>query len=108
MATIEVQNTRELTHVCALVTDAGDTAVYTPTPGKRVRLRWIYTVGNPASATPPLIKVRLGATDVFWTYGVSKAQTKTGAPDEALVVNLSGAGEVAVTAFIEELEDPLI
>lgn len=94
---------REYMHVVATVTSAGDTVIHTPTAGKAVRLRWIYCISNPTAETPPLIEVRMGANPIYRVYALSKRQLKTGNPDEALIVNLSGAGAVAVTAILEEV-----
>ena len=93
----------EYTHVVATVTSAGSTVVYTPSAGKRVRLRWIYAVNDPDSATTPLIRVLLGAEEKFRVYALSKRQLVTGPVDGELVINLSEAASVAVTALIEEV-----
>lgn len=96
---------RELTAVTATVTSMGDTTVYTPTLGKRLRLHWIYTINDPAATAQALIGVFIGATRHFLTFGVAKRQRITGGVDEALVINLDRVGAtVAVTAFIEELD----
>lgn len=93
---------REYTHVVDTVTDAGDTIIHTPAPGKRICLRWIYAI-NPASQNPPLIKISLGAEEKYRVWAVSKRQKVTGPVDGALVVNLSTSGNVAVTALLEEI-----
>lgn len=94
---------REYTHVVASVTASGDTTVYTPAAGKRVRLHWIYAINDPVSTTAPLIKVKLGASEKYRVYALSKRQLVTGPTDGALVVNLGVAGNVAVTALLEEV-----
>lgn len=103
MPTIEVQNTQELIHVPLLVTAMGDTTIHTPPVGGRIRLRWIYAVGEPTATTAPVIRVFLGADELYCVYALSKMQTKTGAIDAPLVVNLSAASPVAVTAILEEI-----
>lgn len=87
----------------ATVTASGPTAVYTPSSGRRVRLRWIYALNDPGSAASPLIKVLLGAQEKYRVYALSKRQLVTGPVDGALIVDLSEAAEVAVTALLEEV-----
>lgn len=94
---------REYTHVVATVTASGNTTVHTPAAGMRVRLRWIYAINDPSASTSPLIKVSLGATEIYRVYALSKRQRVTGPVDGALVINLSAAGAVAVTALLEEV-----
>lgn len=93
---------QEFTHVVATVTSAGSTTVYTPATGKRLRLRWIYAVTDPAAAAFPLIKVFLGAEEKYRVYALSKRQMVTGPVDGALIVNLDQPGSVAITALLEE------
>lgn len=95
---------REFTHVVATVTDLGDTVIHTPDLGKAVRLRWIYAINDPSSSGVPLIKIRLGSTEIYRVWALSKRQVTTGAINDSLIVNLSGsAGNVAVTAILEEI-----
>lgn len=94
---------REYTHVVATVTASGDTTIHTPTSGKAVRLHWLYAINDPTATSAPLIKVKLGATEIYRVYALSKRQLKTGAVDAALVINLSTTGSVAVTAILEEV-----
>lgn len=94
---------REYTHVVATVTSVGDTTVHTPASGKAVRLRWIYAINNPTATSAPLIKVKLGATEIYRVWALSKRQVVTGAVNAPLVVNLDAGGIVAVTALIEEV-----
>jgi hypothetical protein len=94
---------REYTHVVATVTASGDTTIHTPAAGKAIRLRWIYAINDPASTNPPLIKVRLGGSELYRVYALSKRQRKTGAVDAPLIINLSAGASVAVTALLEEV-----
>lgn len=87
----------------ATVTASGPTTVFTPAAGLRVRLRWIYALNDPGSAASPLIKVYLGAEEKYRVYALSKRQLVTGPVNGALIINLSEAAEVAVTALIEEV-----
>ena len=93
----------EYTAFTVIVTAAGDNTVYTPAAGKKVRLHWVYTLNNPASATPALITLSLGGVAKYATYGVSKRQQDTGPVNGAMVINLSVAGTVACTFRLEEV-----
>lgn len=93
----------EFTHVVATVTAAGDTVVYTPAAGKRVRVYWSYALNDPASSASPLIKISLGGVERFRVFALSKRQQMTGPVDGQLVVNLSTAASVAVTFVLEEV-----
>ncbi len=94
---------REFLHVPQLVTQAGDTVLHTPPPGHALRLRWVYALNDPASATPALITIRLGDQVLFVVYGISKRQRVTGAEGAPLVVSLDVAGKVAATFIVEEV-----
>lgn len=94
----------EYTHVVATVTASGDTTVHTPAAGKRIRLRWIYAINDPTASSAPLIKVSLGAEEKYRAWALSKAQRVTGPADGELIINLSQAGNVAVTALLEEVD----
>lgn len=94
---------QDYTHVVDTITASGSTTVYTPTAGKRIRLRWIYAINDPGSASTPLIKIFLGNQEKFRVYAISKRQWTTGPVDGALIVNLSEAAEVAVTFLLEEI-----
>lgn len=94
---------QDYTHVIATVTASGSTTLYTPSAGKRVRLRWIYALNDPDNATNPLIKIFLGADEKYRVYAISKRQWTTGPVDGALIVNLSEAASVACTFLLEEI-----
>lgn len=91
----------EYTHVVATVTASGDTTIFTPASGKRVALRYLYVANDPSS-TAPLVKVKIGTREIVRCWMISLRQRVSGAANEALVVNLSAAGNVAVTAILEE------
>ena len=93
----------EYTHVVATVTASGPTTIYTPTAGKLIRLRWIYAINDPGSSASPLIRVVLGAQEYYRVFALSKRQVVSGPIDGPLIINLSEAAEVAVTAILEEL-----
>jgi hypothetical protein len=92
----------EYTHVVATVTASGSTTIYTPAAGKLIRLRWIYAINDPGSSASPLIRVFLGAQEYYRVFALSKRQMVSGAIDAPLIINLSEAAEVAVTAILEE------
>jgi len=91
----------EYTHVVATVTASGSTTIYTPTAGRLIRLRWIYAINDPGSSATPLIKVFLGAQEYYRVFALSKRQAISGPIDGPLIINLSEAAEVAVTAILE-------
>ncbi len=93
----------EYTHVVATVTASGPTTIYTPASGKLIRLRWIYAINDPGSSASPLIRVFLGAQEYYRVFALSKRQAISGAIDAPLIINLSEAAEVAVTAILEEV-----
>jgi len=99
----EVAQQQEFIPVSSLVTAIGDTAIYTPALGKRLRLRWVYALNDPASSSPARITIKLGTAVKYITYGISKKQVDTGPIDGALIINLSQAGNVACTFRIEEI-----
>lgn len=94
---------RELTTVVATVTASGDTDIHAPASGKRVRIRWIIAINDPTSSTAPVIKIKLGSDEKYRVWALSKRQRDTGPIDGKLTVNLSQAGNVLVTARIEEV-----
>jgi hypothetical protein len=66
-------------------------------------LRWIYAINDPGSSATPLIKVFLGAQEYYRVFALSKRQMVSGPVDGPLIINLSEAAEVAVTAILEEV-----
>lgn len=94
---------QDYTHVVATVTASGSTTLYTPSAGKRLRLRWIYAINDPGSSSTPLVKIFLGNQEKYRVYAISKRQWTTGPVDGALIVNLSEAAEVACTFLLEEI-----
>lgn len=90
------------TAVVATVTGSGDTAVHAPAEGNAIRLFWVSAINDPDESASPLIKIRIGGTEVYRAYAVAHWEVFEGAVDEELVVNLSAAASVAFTAHIEE------
>lgn len=93
----------EFTHYVTTVTASGDTTLITPAAGKKIRTRWLYAVNDPSATSPPLITFKLGSTEFFRVYALSKRHVKTGGTDEVLAVNLSATGSVAITVIYEEV-----
>lgn len=91
------------THVVATITATGPTVIYTPVSGKRIQLRWIYAISDPALTASPLIQVFLGDEEKYRVYALSKRQLTTGPVDGSLSFELSEAGSVAVTVLLEEV-----
>jgi hypothetical protein len=87
----------------ATATSVGDTTIVSPAAGSRLRLFWLSAITDPDEPTNPLIRVRLGATELYRAYAVAHWEIFDGAEGEALVVNLSDAAAVAVTAHYQEL-----
>jgi hypothetical protein len=94
---------QDYTHVVATVTNAGDTTLYTPVSGKRLRLRWIYAINDPDLSTNPLIRISLGNQEKYRVYAISKRQQTTGPVGGPLIINLSEAASVACTFLLEEV-----
>lgn len=94
---------REGSHITAYITTATTTTVYTPTTGKRIRLRWIYALNYPASTNPSRIQIKIGGTTYYDTYGISKRQRITGAVDAPLTVVTDQNTPVTVTAIFDEV-----
>lgn len=90
------------TSVVATVTASGNTSIHTPAAGKAIRLFWVSAINNPTAATSPVIKVLIGDTEFYRVYAVSHWEPFEGAADEQLIINLSAAATVQVTAHIEE------
>lgn len=87
----------------ATVTASGDTTLVTPAAGKAVRLFWVSAINDPDESTTPLIRVLLGAQEVYRGYAVSHWEVFTGAVNQPLTINLSGPASVAVTAHYTEV-----
>lgn len=89
--------------VAATVTGAGDTTVKVPGVGNFLRVFWVYAINDPDQSTTPLIKVKLGATEIYRGFAIAHWEVFDGAVGDSLVVNLDGIASVAVTAHYQEL-----
>lgn len=94
---------REYTHVPFTVTASGDTTIYTPAAGMRVRVRSISAINDPTASSPIIIKVFVGTTEKHRGWVITKRQRFTGGINEALKINLSASGTVVGTAVLEEV-----
>lgn len=90
--------------ITATVASSGDTIIHTPAAGKRIRLYWVSAINDPTALSAPIIRILIGATEYYRVYAVAHWEVFTGDPDEELIVNLSTAGNVQVTAHIEEID----
>lgn len=93
----------EYLRVATSVTTAGDTTLVTPAAGKRIRLQWVYAINDPTALISTKLTVKLGTAVQYVAWAISKRQQLTGAVDAPLVINLSAAGDVAVTVFYQEV-----
>lgn len=93
---------QEHLHQPFTVTAAGPTTVLTPATGKALRLFWVTAQGDPDNADAPLIRVLLGARELYRAYAIAKRQLVTGAAGEALSIDLSAAQRVDGTVIYEE------
>lgn len=82
----------------ATVTASGDTTILTPTAGMALTVYWISAINDPDETTTPLVKVKIGSTEIYRAYAVAHWEPFTGAVNASLVINLDGAASVAVTA----------
>ncbi len=92
------------TAATATVTASGDTTVITPAAGNAIRVFWVSAINDPDETTTPLIKVKIGSTEIYRGYAIAHWEIFAGAADETVVVNLSGlvVNGVAVTIHYEE------
>lgn len=93
----------EYTPVATSITASGDNTLYTPASGKRVRLHWVQAINDPMASTSTKITIKLGSNTYYVAWAISKTQRFTGPVDGPLIVNLSAPGNVAFTAFVEEV-----
>ncbi len=89
----------------AQVTASGNTTILTPAAGKFVRLYWVGAINDPDQSVSPRIRVGFdGAADYLYSgYAVAHWEVFDGAVNQAVVVNLDQAGDVAATVHYQEL-----
>lgn len=91
-----------------VVSAAGDTTLYTPASGKKVRLHWVFMSASQDNNVEVLAKIKLGSTVVYSTYlgnpgAFGHRETVEGAVNEVLKINLSAAESVAVNWTVTEV-----
>lgn len=81
------------------VSAPGDTNLVVPGAGQAVTVYWASAISNPGETETPLIKIGFdGAGDwLYGSYAMAHWEVFTGDPDQPLIVNLDGPGNVAVT-----------
>lgn len=99
----------EHSHAVATITASGNTDILVPASGKQLHVYWLSAISDPDSSDSPLINIGFGASGgaiaiaKYRVYALSKRQLMVGGVDQALVVNLSAAGSVAVTVIYDEV-----
>lgn len=91
----------------ATVAVAGNTTVYTPSSGKRVRLKWIGLSSPSTNTASMLVTISLGGTPIYaWDMGnpgaFAHGTVREGPVDGVLSVNLSDSQTVRVNFDLEE------
>jgi hypothetical protein len=90
------------------VSASGDTVVWTPAAGARIRLRWVGLSTPDTNASSVLAKWRFGTGDYFWHWLLGKpgafahGALREGDVDEPLKINLDAAVAVYVAFDLEE------
>jgi hypothetical protein len=91
------------------VSAVGDTTVYTPIPGNRIRLKWIGLSTPNTNTDTALVTVSLGGAPIYaWDMGnpgaFAHGTVREGPIDGVLAVNLSAAQTVRVNFDLEEFQ----
>lgn len=89
------------------VSASGDTTIFTPSAGKRVRLKWIGLSSPSSNTASVLVTVKLGGSPIYlWDMNAPGAfahsSVREGPVDGALSVNLSSAQTVRVNIDVGE------
>lgn len=93
----------EYSHLCATVTAAGQTTIYTPTSGKCIRLRKVIILNDPNATNSAWFKVFIGGAELFRAWALSTSVRRTGAVNQPLIIELSTAANLQVTVLFEEV-----
>lgn len=84
----------------ATVASVGDTIIRQPAAGKKITLFWVYAVADSASSVNPIIRIKLGTTELYRVIGgVSHWEPFVGDIDQPLIVHLSDAGANVIVTF---------
>lgn len=87
----------------ANVTASGDTTIWTPASGKKLRVFWVSAINDPDQSQSPKIILKFGTNEIYRGYAIAHWEIFDGAVDQALVCNLDQAGDVAITVHGQEL-----
>ena len=92
-----------------LANTAGDSTIYTPQSGKRIRLRWL-NAGTPSTNTADVVlAMRFGSDPPFYTIPLpapgafSHRMVRIGSVGDPLIANLNGAQSVYINVDVEEI-----
>jgi len=87
---------------------SGNTTIYTPQPGRRVRLTWLG-LSSPSSNTDTVLAIIKwsGGSEIYrWHMSAPGAfahsSIREGGVDESLLINLNGSQVVEVNIDVEE------
>lgn len=92
------------------VNTAGLTVLYTPSAGKKIRLRWVALATPDSNTSTVIATITLDGTDIYmWPLGAPGAfmhsSVREGGKDGQLTITLSGAQDVYVNLDVEEFEN---
>ena len=86
-----------------LVTASGDTTVITA-GANTIEVLWVSAINDPDAATTPRITVKFdGGTEFYTGYAIAHWEPFTGDVGQDVIVELDGAGSVAVTIHYREV-----
>lgn len=90
-----------------VITTAGQTTIYTPGAGKRIRLKWLAMATAETNTATVIATVKIGTTNVYiWPLGAPGAfmhsSIREGEIDEVLSVTVSQSQDVYVNFDVEE------
>lgn len=93
-----------------MINTSGLTVLYTPSAGKKIRLKWIALATPDSNSASVIATVTLGSTNIYmWPLGAPGAfmhsSVREGGKDELLTITLSDSQDVYVNLDIEEFEN---
>jgi hypothetical protein len=88
------------------VTTTGDTTIYSPPSGKRVRLLWICMAASDANPNETVVEVRFGSNGIYRLPMAANSvfahsSIREGGVDEALIVNSSVLATIYANVDLE-------
>ena len=99
-----VADDSEYPSVKVTATAAGDNLLLECPAGKRIVLRRIVAIADPDDGITPEMRMMLGSEEVYRSVVIALKQKITGPANGDLVLNLSEAAIVPVTAFYELID----